>query len=131
MTETPAVEQLAEGLWSIRVALPGPLPFVFTYVFATLRGPVVVDPGWDTEESHRTLGEGLAQLGFRVADLHGILVTHHHRDHSGLAGRLRKESGAWIAMHQRDAEIVNRAADRAGPALRTALVEAGVPASES
>lgn len=122
---------LADGLWSIRVALPGPMPFVFAYVFATPRGPVVVDPGWDTEESYGTLGDGLKQLGFRIADLYGVLVTHHHRDHSGLAARLREESAAWIAMHPNDAAILARAADRAGPALWAELEEAGVPSSES
>jgi glyoxylase-like metal-dependent hydrolase (beta-lactamase superfamily II) len=128
VSEAPlAVEALGEGLWSVRVALPGPIPFVFTYVFATPRGPVVVDSGWDTEESYRTLGDGLKQLGFQIADLYGVLATHHHRDHSGLAARLREESGAWIAMHPNDAGILARAADRAGPHLRRELDEAGVP----
>lgn len=131
MSEAPAVEAIGKGLWSVRVALPGPMPFVFAYVFATSRGPVVVDPGWDTEESHRTLGDGLSQLGFRIPDVYGVLVTHHHRDHSGLAARLREESGAWIAMHPNDADILLRAADRAGPDLRRELDEAGVPPPES
>jgi glyoxylase-like metal-dependent hydrolase (beta-lactamase superfamily II) len=131
VTGQPGVERIAEGLWSIRVAIPGALPFVFTYVFATPRGPVVVDAGWDTEESYRSLDSGLAEIGFEVAGLHGILITHHHRDHSGLAARLRDESGAWIAMHSSDAEILHRAADRAGSDLRRELEQAGAPPRDS
>lgn len=132
MNLAPAVESVTEGMWSIPVALPrGPLPFVFAYVFATPRGPVVVDPGWDAEESYGSLGDGLIQLGFRVSDLYGVLATHHHRDHSGLASRLRRESGAWIGMHSNDADILARAADRAGPALRDELQGAGVPPDDA
>jgi glyoxylase-like metal-dependent hydrolase (beta-lactamase superfamily II) len=131
VTGQRSVQPIADGLWSIRVAIPGALPFVFTYAFATPRGPVVVDPGWDTDESYRTLERGLVEIGFGVAELHGILVTHHHRDHSGLAARLRDESGAWIAMHANDAEILHRAADRAGSDLTRELEEAGAPSADS
>ena len=33
----------------------------------------------------------------------GVLVTHIHPDHYGLAGRIREASGAWVALHPADA----------------------------
>jgi glyoxylase-like metal-dependent hydrolase (beta-lactamase superfamily II) len=101
------VEALAPGLWSVRVPIPdNPLGFVFTYVFETTSGPVLVDPGWDAEESYRVLADALVAIGSGVASVYGVLVTHHHRDHSGLAPRVAASSAANVAMHEADADIL-------------------------
>src|SRR5262249_48707026 len=44
--------------------------------------------------------------GFSVSDVRGVLVTHIHPDHYGLAGRIRETSGAWVALHPADAELI-------------------------
>ena len=40
-----------------------------------------------------------------MADVRGVLVTHMHFDHVGLAGLVRQASGAWIAMHPADQAV--------------------------
>ena len=40
-----------------------------------------------------------------MADVQGVMVTHIHPDHYGLAGRVRETSGAWIALHPADAAL--------------------------
>ncbi|MGW7266498.1 MBL fold metallo-hydrolase [Streptomyces sp. NPDC054842] len=97
------------GVRSIRVPIPdNPLGHTLVYVVDTDRGPVLVDTGWDDPASLDVLATGLAACGTSVAEIHGVVVTHHHPDHHGLSGAVREASGAWIAMHAADASVVRR-----------------------
>lgn len=103
----PAVEQVHTGLWSIPVPIPdNPLRYTLVYAHESADGLVLVDAGWDSEQSWRALVAGIAATGHRITDVAAVLVTHHHADHYGLADRIRNESGAWVAMHTRDAEVL-------------------------
>ncbi|HLI24308.1 MAG TPA: MBL fold metallo-hydrolase [Acidimicrobiales bacterium] len=103
----PPVEQLRPGLWSIPVPIPNnPLRYVLVYAFDTDRGPYLVDAGWNTDDAYQTLVAGLAEAGFDIADVQGVLVTHIHPDHYGLAGRVREASGAWVGLHPEDAALI-------------------------
>ncbi|MDA0563041.1 MBL fold metallo-hydrolase [Streptomonospora sp. S1-112] len=109
MRATPPVEDLGEGLWSVPVPIPGnPLGYTLVYVVEDPRGPVLVDAGWPHEDAWRALTEGLAAIGTGVAEVRGVVLTHFHPDHSGLAGRVREASGAWVALHEADAALVRR-----------------------
>ncbi|MFJ8659193.1 MBL fold metallo-hydrolase [Streptomyces sp. NPDC093795] len=97
------------GVWSLRVPIPdNPLGHTLVHVLDTDRGPVLVDTGWDDPVSWAELVAGLGELGLSVGDVHGVVITHHHPDHHGLSGRVREESGAWIAMHAADTAVVRR-----------------------
>ncbi|MFF0445098.1 MBL fold metallo-hydrolase [Streptomyces sp. NPDC004609] len=97
------------GVWSIEVPIPdNPLGHTLVHLLDTDRGPVLVDTGWDDPTSWSTLTDGLETLGVSVADVHGVVITHHHPDHHGLSGRVREASGAWIAMHAADTDVVRR-----------------------
>jgi glyoxylase-like metal-dependent hydrolase (beta-lactamase superfamily II) len=80
---------------------------VFVYAFESDRGPYIVDAGWNTDDAFAALGDGLSVAGFELADVRGVLVTHIHPDHYGLAGRVREVSGAWVALHPADAALVH------------------------
>ncbi|MET7439723.1 MBL fold metallo-hydrolase [Streptomyces sp. NPDC004082] len=97
------------GVRSIRVPIPdNPLGHTLVYVVDTDRGPVLIDTGWDDPASLDVLAAGLAACGTSVAEIHGVVVTHHHPDHHGLSGAVREASGAWIAMHAADTSVVRR-----------------------
>jgi glyoxylase-like metal-dependent hydrolase (beta-lactamase superfamily II) len=106
----PPVEQLRDGLWSIPVPIPhNPLRYVSVYAFALAGGGLgLLDTGWESQESWSALTGGLASIGGGVGDVRGVLVTHLHFDHLGLASRVREASGAWVAMHPADATAVAR-----------------------
>jgi glyoxylase-like metal-dependent hydrolase (beta-lactamase superfamily II) len=100
----PPVERVAYGLWSIPVPIPdNPLRYVLVYAIEAGDAMILVDAGWDDEESWQALTRGLESVGSSVNDVSGVLVTHFHGDHLGLAGRVREASGAWVAMHELDA----------------------------
>jgi len=103
----PPVEQLRDDLWSIPVPMGGPLRYVSVYAFALAGGGLgLIDTGWGSDESWAALQDGLVSIGGGASDVRGVLVTHLHYDHLGLAERLRQASGSWVAMHPADAAVV-------------------------
>ncbi len=120
------------GVWSIAVPIPdNPLGHTLVHLLETDRGPVLIDTGWDDPDSWDTLVAGISACGFALADLHGVLITHHHPDHHGLSAKVREASGAWIAMHAADTAVVRRTRE-ADPGqwldyLTARLAAAGAP----
>jgi glyoxylase-like metal-dependent hydrolase (beta-lactamase superfamily II) len=103
----PPVERVRPGLWSVPVPIPNnPLRYVLVYAFETDRGPFLIDAGWNTDDAYARLVSGLGEAGFAISDVQGVLVTHIHPDHYGLAGRIREASGAWIGLHPADAALI-------------------------
>jgi len=120
----PPVEQLRPDLWSIPVPIPrSPLRYVSVYALAVPGGLGLIDTGWNSEMSWAALTAGLADIGATVSDVRGMLVTHLHPDHLGLAGRIRAHSGAWIAMHPADAAAVAATNRQDGTTATTEEVE--------
>ena len=131
----PPVEKVAPGLWSIPVPIPdNPLRYVLVYVLELDDGIALVDAGWNTDEAFDALTDGLLEAGGSLADVRGVLVTHIHPDHYGLAGRVRQASGAWVALHPADAALLGAryGADTTGllAAMRDSLADSGVPDDE-
>jgi glyoxylase-like metal-dependent hydrolase (beta-lactamase superfamily II) len=119
----PPVEMVRPGLWSIPVPIPdNPLRYVLVYAFESAKGPYLVDAGWNTDDAWDTLVAGLGTAGWDIKDVQGVLVTHIHPDHYGLAPRVREASGAWVALHPADAALLERRYDQ--PADLLVLVEA-------
>ena len=101
---------LGDGITSIAVPFPNnPLGYTLVYVLDSDSGPVLIDTGWNAPEAWRGLNDGLKALGTSVDRLHGVVITHHHPDHSGLNAQVKEHNpDVWIAMHPADAEQVRR-----------------------
>ncbi|SHG99078.1 MBL fold metallo-hydrolase [Halobaculum gomorrense] len=67
---------------------------------------VLVDAGVALPDVHGQLASGLADLGYEMADIDRVLLTHWHADHAGLAGAIQAESGATVHAHEADAPLV-------------------------
>jgi len=134
LSPLPPVERVRPGLWSVPVPIPSSsLRYVFVYVFETDAGPYIVDTGWNTDDAFAALSDGLAQAGTSVEEVQGVLVTHIHPDHYGLAGRVREASGAWVALHPADAALITDRYEEPSDLLGrvgTLLRRMGAPAEE-
>jgi glyoxylase-like metal-dependent hydrolase (beta-lactamase superfamily II) len=109
MPDVPPVEHIGDGVWSLPVPIPGnPLGFTYVYLLTGSEGPVLVDTGWNHDESWDALVEGVKQTGHTVDRIRGAVLTHFHPDHTGLVGRLREHSDAWTAMHPADIAVTER-----------------------
>jgi glyoxylase-like metal-dependent hydrolase (beta-lactamase superfamily II) len=75
------------------------LAFINVYVIRGNSGYLLVDSGWNTDASFTALKNGMAEIGSDIKEISQILITHVHPDHYGMAGRIKKLSGASLAMH--------------------------------
>jgi glyoxylase-like metal-dependent hydrolase (beta-lactamase superfamily II) len=127
----PNVERVRPGLWSIPVPIPdNPLRYVLVYCLELDDGVALVDAGWNDDDAWHALNVGLADAGGSVSDVRAVLVTHLHPDHHGLAGRVRDASGAWVGLHQADAELLRSRASVAEGMLAARhdmMAQSGVP----
>lgn len=119
------------GIWGTALPFPSPLAYSFGYLVAVDRGVIAVDLGWNSDESWDAFQLGLTRSGSSLDNLVGVVVSHVHPDHYGLAARVRENTGAWIAMHP--AEIPHIVTDAQQSRQRVDdmsawLVECGVPA---
>lgn len=64
----------------------------------------LVDGGYSGYQ--RQLAGLLGRIGLRPEAIAGVIVTHHHVDHVGVAERLRGSNGASVFAHEDDAPIV-------------------------
>jgi len=128
----PSVEQVRPGLWSIPVPIPNnPLRYVIVYAFESDQGITLVDAGWNTDDAWQALNDGLGEAGGSMSDVTGVMVTHIHPDHYGLAGRIRETSGAWIGLHPADTAMLEERyveTDDLVSRMSELLAVSGVPA---
>jgi glyoxylase-like metal-dependent hydrolase (beta-lactamase superfamily II) len=82
------------------------LPYVLAY-FITSRGEsLLVDCGWNTDDSRAALMEQIQEIGGELSDIRSLLLTHAHPDHCGLAGRLKDETGCSVWMHEAEIDFL-------------------------
>ncbi|MFF2316923.1 MBL fold metallo-hydrolase [Arthrobacter sp. NPDC058097] len=127
----PPVEQLNNDVWSIPVPFPNnPMRYTLSYLLLGDGDAVLIDPGWDSEAGLDHLIRGLRQAGIGLRDLTGIVATHYHSDHLGMAARLRVKSGAWVALGDREVRRLSACEDEDLVVLRDReeLTLWGVPA---
>src|SRR5437762_1950058 len=74
--------------------------FTCSYIVRTARGLVVVDAGMDSDGAD--IDAGLTALHARIEDVHAILLTHWHNDHSAGAQAIHGMSGAPVYYHRGD-----------------------------
>jgi glyoxylase-like metal-dependent hydrolase (beta-lactamase superfamily II) len=130
----PAVAEVEPGVWAIPVPIPSKaLRYMIAYAFDVGDGIVLIDAGWDAPDSLDELKAGLAVFDAAIEDVRGIVVTHIHPDHYGLAGHIRDLSGAWVAMHAAEAALIRDRyvdVDDLLEATRQWLVDMAAPADD-
>lgn len=120
----------ARGVWGTTLPFPSPLAYSFGYLVEVDRGVIAVDLGWNSDESWAAFQAGLHRSGKDLDSLLGVVVTHVHPDHYGLADRVKESTDAWIAMHPAELpHIVNdaAAARRRVDEMSDWMVSCGVP----
>ncbi|MER7282724.1 MBL fold metallo-hydrolase [Dactylosporangium sp. NPDC000244] len=109
-----------------------PLRYVNCYVVETRAGLVMVDPGWPADVGWQALRDGITHSGLDLADVTGVVVTHAHTDHHGLAVRVREASGCWVGVHRADADLLDQLRDGRAVERRNWMwpAECGIPETE-
>lgn len=89
--------ELPGGILWVRLPIPGGLKHINVWLLPGDGGWHLVDTGMDTAEA-RGIWTSLEQRLPLRRDLQGIVVTHHHPDHFGMARWLSDRHGVPVAM---------------------------------
>jgi glyoxylase-like metal-dependent hydrolase (beta-lactamase superfamily II) len=101
--------EVEPGISIHRLQLPLPnssLGYVNAYLVEGDNGCLLVDTGWNTEETFDSLKKQLTEIGFNPEDISQIAVTHVHPDHYGLAGRLKRLYNTKLALHYLEKDFI-------------------------
>lgn len=113
--KTNGVEKNAvEGVRTEVITLTLPTPFrvgpVHAYVLVGEK-KVLYDTGPLTDEAWEALSAGLKAHGLTIRALDALVLSHHHMDHVGLAGRILREKDMPVYMHAKGLPYVQHAPD--------------------
>lgn len=101
------MNEIISNIYRLQLPLPdNPLGYVNTYLVQGDNGCLLIDTGWDNEQTLNSLKEQLAEIGSHLEDISQIVATHIHPDHYGLAGRLKQLSQAKIALHYLERDLI-------------------------
>ncbi len=113
-----------------RFSLPTPFPVGPVNVYlAEGEHLTLIDTGPRYQPAREALQAGLNDVGYGVADLERILLTHAHADHCGRAAELAAGSGAEVWTHSANVHRLGHDGDTRRLASYAQVMHwAGVPA---
>jgi len=97
--------QIKEGVHLIQAA-PSHRHRTVNLYFIEDEQPTLIDAGYRDEASLKQIHQTLRSMNYDIEDLALIVNTHSHHDHAGGNEGLQKSSGAQIAAHPLEAEII-------------------------
>lgn len=121
--------QITEGVHLIQVA-PSHRHRTVNLYFIEDEKPTLIDTGYSDEASLKQVRQTLKSMHYSIQDLALIINTHSHHDHVGGNESLQKSSGAQIAAHPLEAEIIlnpKKAWEKAMNDLQDLANASGIP----
>jgi glyoxylase-like metal-dependent hydrolase (beta-lactamase superfamily II) len=82
------------------------LNHINVYLIKGARGYLLVDSGWNADESFTTFHNYLLKHNIGFEEIKQIIITHVHPDHYGMAGRIKQLSGAKLIMHHIEKDFI-------------------------
>ena len=93
-----SVTEVVPGLFQVSLRI------VNAFLLTGARGVTLIDTGLPGR--HERIVEALHDLGYEHHDIHTIVITHLHADHTGGLAALRERTGATVYAHPIDAEAI-------------------------
>jgi glyoxylase-like metal-dependent hydrolase (beta-lactamase superfamily II) len=104
------LKEICRDIFMLEIPLPNnPLRALNCYIIKSGGRSLVIDTGFNNEESRQALKKGLEDLneGFDSVD---VFITHLHSDHCGLAAAMKGE-GARVYAGETDGRLINEMTD--------------------
>ncbi len=112
------IVEVHPGIYEIFLPLPMRPTIVNIYLVDCGGEWALIDTGMNTADSVATLQDALSQVGTSIEKLAVLLGTHHHVDHFGASGTIKRRSHAKIYLHELEVERVNHMLTLGPPASR-------------
>lgn len=132
MTVEAALDEVAAGVFELRLPIPFEDGLVNVFIFADGDDADLLDCGMNAAESLERIDMALRHLGAKR--LRKLVVTHIHPDHYGAAGELAGPGKADLYMHRLEVPLVHPRyveLEHLVEQVRTYLLVNGVPEDEA
>jgi len=101
--------EIVPNIYQLQLPMPNnPLLHANSYLVRGDNECLLIDTGWDTEQTLSSLKKQLAEVGTNLEDISKIVVTHTHPDHYALVPRLRELCQAEVAMHSLEGDLLQQ-----------------------
>ncbi len=129
--ETEITEPV-KGIFRIPIPVPLPLKFVYAYAVMDPQGIWIIDLGMDVPEARQAWASADQALGLSARGVAGVIVTHYHPDHIGLAQFAYDLWHAPVHLLEGEIAIARRIFEDSPTAIdmATFLQKNGAPAEE-
>ncbi|WP_238009108.1 MBL fold metallo-hydrolase [Dactylosporangium sp. AC04546] len=95
------MREIVDGVWEVGIG------FVHAHLIAAGGGLVMLDTGLPRRADR--LADAVRATGHQLTDVHTILMSHRHPDHTGSLAELRRRTGARVVAHAADAPVITGA----------------------
>lgn len=103
-----ALKAITDGAWSMALRTPTIPPATSTNTLIVGGDKLaVIEPATPYLDEQHKLDAAIEQLAGEGREVVTVLLTHHHRDHTGYANRLRSRLGVPLRAHPKTAERVD------------------------
>ncbi|HLW58621.1 MAG TPA: MBL fold metallo-hydrolase [bacterium] len=92
----------------VTLPVPFPLKTANVYLVGTGAGTILIDTAFYSPDAWAALRGEVAVFTAVHGQLGAIVLTHHHPDHIGMAGRLQEHYGVPVLASPGEAELVGR-----------------------
>ncbi len=92
-------ENIANGIYRCSIPTGFPIGDVHVYFIPDRDGITLIDTGVHHEDGFVILQQAIADIGFRISDVHTVILTHGHADHVGNVKTVAEFSGAKVLGH--------------------------------
>lgn len=102
------LEEVFKNVYKKEIVLPkNPLRALNCYFIKSEDRILVIDSGFDHEESEKVFFETLDEIGAKIGKI-DMFLTHLHADHSGLALKFKNKYGGKVYCSEVDTEYINQ-----------------------
>jgi len=93
------MRQIVDGVFEVGMG------YVHAHLIVVDDGVVLVDTGLPRRSAE--IGRALFELRRKIGEVNTVLLTHHHPDHVGGLGEVKRRSGARVVAHRLDVPVID------------------------
>ena len=126
------IKEIQPGIFRIPIPVPLPLQFVYAYAIWDPEGFWLIDLGMDVDEARLAWDQADRDLGLGQHGIAGIIVTHYHPDHIGLAQFADEKWHAPIYLLEQEIMTARSVFEDTPPSpdLTSFMIQHGTPSDQ-